>query len=276
MKVSILLATYNSSRFIKDQLLSLIRQTFVDWELYIRDDGSTDNTVAIIEEFIQLDPRIHLLPADNLKLGAAVGFMHLLSQVQSDYYLFCDHDDYWMPDKIERSLSKMIETEASHQKDCPVLVHTDLYVVDAELNIIHSSYWQNAGIKPAVISSSDMIQVFNCVTGCTILMNERAKQVSLPYNTNAPMHDWWIAIQVKRNGGIIAQVKDPMIKYRQHGNNEVGAKAVDSSYYVKKLANLKDTVSLNLERMSFLRQIGGIGVFKYLFYKGYYNFIRRR
>lgn len=273
MQVSILLATYNSSKYISEQIRSIQDQTYEDWLLYVRDDGSTDNTVELLENIGKRDSRIKVLASDNLNLGAAKSFMKLLELVDSDYYMFCDHDDVWLPQKIEKSLNKMLEVERDVKG--PIVIHTDLAVVDANLTSINDSYWKAVGIKPKIITMFNMIQVFNCVTGCTMFFNKEVKLVSLPYNEASPMHDWWIAIKTKMNNGIIAQVNEPLIKYRQHGRNEVGAKKVDGGYYLLKFQKLKSTLKGNKEKLEFLKKIGGIGVFEFTIYKVFYNLIRK-
>ena len=273
MKISILLTTYNSSKYIREQLDSLLSQTFKDWNLYIRDDGSKDNTLEILEEYRSCDDRIILVKDKRGNLGAAHGFMELLATIDSDYYMFCDHDDVWLADKIEKSYNKMMECESKFNG--PVLIHTDLLVVDQNLNVINSSYWKIVGLKPKVITSGKMIQVFNCVTGCTMFFNRKVKEISLPYHRLAPMHDWWIAIQTINHGGIISQVCESLIKYRQHESNEVGAKEVNISYYLSKIKNIKNTFRANLDKLSFLKEIGGIGPITFLYFKLYYNIIRK-
>jgi len=273
MQVSILLATYNSSAYIHEQIRSVQDQTHKDWILYIRDDGSTDNTIEILENMARDDGRIRIFEPDNLNLGAARSFMRLLEKVDANYYMFCDHDDVWLPEKIEKSVRRMVEAEKDVKG--PVVVHTDLIVVDDKLKPIAESYWKAVGIKPKVITKFNIIQVFNCVTGCTMLFNKQAKMVSLPYNEASPMHDWWIAIKTKMNGGVIVQVNEALIKYRQHGLNQVGAKKVDGGYYLSKLQQLKSTLSGNREKLDFLKKIGGIGPLEFTVYKIFYNIIRK-
>jgi glycosyltransferase involved in cell wall biosynthesis len=274
MVLSILLATYNSSKYLKEQIESVQNQTVQDWRMYIREDGSTDDTLKMIADYQKSDSRIHIFSDGGKNIGAAKSFMKLLEHVKADYYMFCDHDDVWLPTKIEKSLQriKLFELNNPH---IPIVVHTDLLVVDEQLNVINKSYWKSVGLKPAVITSGEMIQVFNCVTGCTMLFNNLTKEVALPYNERAPMHDWWIAIQVIRNKGAVIQVEEALIKYRQHGTNEIGAKKVDANYYVAKIKNFRETIRQNVEKINFLKEIKGIGTFKYLYYKIYYNITRK-
>lgn len=100
MELAILLSTYNSESFIKAQLESLLSQTYKDWILYVRDDQSTDATPQILRQYADNDSRIHVMP-DGEKRGARDGFMWLIQKINSDFYMFCDHDDVWLPQKLK-------------------------------------------------------------------------------------------------------------------------------------------------------------------------------
>lgn len=273
-KTAILLATYNSQRFLVSQIESIINQTYQDWTLYIRDDGSKDNTIEIISSFINTDTRIVLIEDKFRNLGAGGSFMALLKQVDADNYLFCDHDDVWLSEKIERSLKEM-QRLSEMNPGKPIIVHSDLYVVDQDLNVIDNSFWKSSGIKPAILNKKNIIQVFNCVTGCTMLFNQAAKKCSLPYNLKAPMHDWWIAIKTLKNGGIIFGISEPLIYYRQHESNEVGARDVNTQYFVNKILSIKNTFRGQFDQIKFLKSANGIGIFRYYYYKILYTLIRK-
>ena len=102
--VAILMSTYNGERYLREQIDSLLNQTYKDWKLYIRDDKSTDGTVSIIEGYVRVYPDQIVYKSDGFgNLGAGCSFMQLLSSIDSDYYMFCDQDDVWMEDKIERT-----------------------------------------------------------------------------------------------------------------------------------------------------------------------------
>ncbi len=218
--VAILLSTYNSERFLKQQLDSLLRQTYTDWKLYIRDDGSSDNTLNIISHYISTDNRIVLMH-DNVRRGAMSGFMWLLEQVNADYYMFCDHDDVWKNDKIAVTLRKMKEHDLLNGK--PIVVHTDLEVVDGNLNCLYPSYWNFKNFCVSDFNSKYFHLAYNNITGCTMMLNQEAKRVSLPCSKMAQMHDSWIAASVLWNDGLVLSIPDSTIYYRQHGRNTIGA-----------------------------------------------------
>ena len=138
-KIAILLATYNGARFIREQIDSIKDQTYKDWDLYVRDDGSTDNTVSIIQEYENMNPNIHLFEDEEKHIGAKNSFMKLLSAIDSDYYMFCDQDDIWLPTKIEHSVDLLEKTEKKYPNK-PIIVHTDVTVVDGNLNVLSQSY----------------------------------------------------------------------------------------------------------------------------------------
>ena len=133
---AILLATYNGEKFLREQLDSLLQQTYSDWTLYIHDDGSTDSTKEIIKEYEQKYENITMLRYPSQK-GAKNNFMSLLERVEANYYLFCDQDDVWRKDKVEKEMARMMVLEKDFPGK-PVLVFSDLYVVDINLNITYA------------------------------------------------------------------------------------------------------------------------------------------
>ena len=271
-RIAILLATYNSAKYLKIQLDSLIAQTDPNWQVYIRDDGSTDSTIEIINEYVAKDGRFTFLKDKYANLGAMPSFMQLLSSVNADYYMFCDHDDVWLDIKVALSRKAIVDLDKQHP-NTPIVVHTDLYIVDDDLNIKHDSFWKYSKINPDILTNKEFMQVFNCVTGCTMIFNQPAKQVSLPFPKNAPMHDWWIALSVIQKG-IIKHINTPTILYRQHANNEVGARNINGKYFMNKLLQIKETLKGQRKQIDFLQSIKGHSVLKYYYYKVVYTFLR--
>ena len=127
--IAILMATYNGEKYLGEQIDSLLAQTYKDWHLYIHDDGSTDNTNAILQEYAQKHSNIHVLEYESQR-GAMRNFLSLLQRVEADYYMFCDQDDVWLKEKVELSFEEMKRQEAACQGK-PIIVYTDLYVTDA-------------------------------------------------------------------------------------------------------------------------------------------------
>ncbi len=242
MDVAILLTTYNSSSFLDVLIQSIINQSYVEWTLYIRDDDSCDNTVEKIIHYTKLDTRILYLK-DDKKRGAKNGFMWLLEQVDSDFYMFCDHDDVWLPDKVRVTLNKMLSCKDVDR--VPIIVHTDLYITDLSLNILYDSFFNFYKIDYKKCNDKKWYLFYNDVTGCTMMINKCAKKISLPISKYARMHDSWIAVCVMYNNGRIECINDKTIYYRQHSNNTIGAKRkpLFISHFFKLLKHYKKTCS---------------------------------
>jgi glycosyltransferase involved in cell wall biosynthesis len=252
--IAILLSTYNSEAYLKEQINSIILQSIKDWILYIRDDGSTDNTILIIEEYIKLHDNIVLLEDNISNLGAKESFVRLLSLVDAKYYMFCDHDDVWLPYKIEKTLQKMKEIESLHPLK-PLLVFTDLKVVDANLNIISNSMWKYQKTNPLHANDFYSLSVSNPVTGCTVMINQLAKKISIPMSLESFMHDLWIALKVSYYG-YIDFVNEPTILYRQHEKNVLGARYINRKYYYSRLKNPLKFVSDNIKMIRMIDSLG--------------------
>lgn len=255
VRLAILLTTYNSSLYLRELMDSVIRQSYGEWTLYIRDDKSSDNTLEIIQEYMKSDPRIVLLN-DDTKRGAMNGFFWLLEHVDADYYMFCDHDDVWCPDKVALTLDRM-QTVAND--NLPVVIHTDLKVVDSNLKVLSESYWRSCHFTDEQFNDKYFHLVYNNVTGCTMMINQKAKQVAMPFPAEARMHDSWIAAAVLWHGGIIEKVDSSTILYRQHCHNTIGANEVPSIFRqilsVRKLFRktlVQHKVSRNLVKMNVL------------------------
>lgn len=223
-KVDILLATYNGEKYLSQQLDSILSQTYTNFRIIISDDMSTDSTRKILEEYVQKDKRI-VVHMQKKNLGVVSNFEFLLGKVESKYYMFCDQDDIWNEDKIEKTLKKLKETNAD-------LVFTDLEVVDDELNTIYNSYWELKGLKDKIekYNGFNALYLNNYVTGCTILAKSETIEKTLPFPKNSKyvLHDYWLALIVSQSGKI-EFLNEPTIKYRQHKNNKVGSKKKSES-----------------------------------------------
>lgn len=235
--IAILLATYNSSNYLEEQLKSILNQTDDDWCVYCRDDGSTDTTREIIEHYINEYSGKFYMIYDELRLGACRSFMALLAQVESQYYMFCDHDDVWLPEKLALSRAKMAELERENMNQ-PIIVHTDMYVVNSDLSVRASSFWQYMRLLPQYNTFYDLLACNN-VNGCTMMFNRKVKEVSLPNVERAQMHDCWVALCVAaQSNGVIAYLPTKTVLYRQHGSNVLGAQKISTKYFLSKCKNI--------------------------------------
>ncbi len=240
--VDILLSTYNGGLYLGELLDSLLGQTHRGWRLMVRDDGSSDDTVEIIKGYAGQNPeRVILLDDDGRRIGACRSFIRLLERSAADYVMFCDQDDVWLPDKIDITLKAMQEIE-SEDGDIPILVHTDLKVVDQEKNLISESFWRYQHLDPHLKSLNTLL-VLNNVTGCTMMLNSELRKLVLPVPEGAILHDWWIAL-VASAFGKIGYVDRPTLLYRQHGKNEAGAVSYSLGYFSSRVRNLGASIDL--------------------------------
>ena len=222
MTIAILLSTYNGERYLIEQLDSLFSQTYSEFKLYVHDDGSSDKTISIIKEYQKRYIDQIVIKHDNCRRGAGNSFMWLLDNVSADYYMFCDQDDVWMPNKIEVSLNQIRQIEDEQGNHVPVGVFTDLTLVDEKLNIIHPSFWKFQNIKPRLTSQFKYLVYGNGVTGCTLMINQAVKTIIQPLPDSIGLHDYWLALLISRHG-YLYYYPNPTIYYRQHRNNVAGA-----------------------------------------------------
>ena len=231
-KIAILLAAYNGEKYIGEQIDSLLAQAETGWELYIHDDGSKDRTPEILDAYVRKDPaRIHIVrgPACG---GAKDNFFFLMRQVRAPYIMFCDQDDVWLPEKIGKTISRMKTLEEQAGAETPILVFSDLSVVDEKLNPVAERLSVFQKLYPDRIKPEELV-VQNVVTGCTMMINRALAELAVrPEKTDdVIMHDWWCAV-VAACFGKISFVNSPLMLYRQHGNNTVGAKKLGSWSYI--------------------------------------------
>ncbi len=255
--IEILMGTFNGSSFLKEQIDSILAQTNSNWILTIRDDGSTDNTIDIINEYVEEYPDKIKLLKDNIATGSAKNnFIKLIKQVDEEYIMFCDQDDIWLPNKIELTYAKMLELEVECGKDLPLLIHTDLIVVDEKMDLISESFieYMNLPIEKRI---NDLI-IQNSVTGCTMMVNKIMIDILKKLDETAPilMHDH-IAGIIALSYGKIYFLKDATMKYRQHALNSVGAdklRSIKSRYKRGKKAFQRDMID-SYEQVGYMLSI---------------------
>ncbi len=224
-QVDILLATCNGGRYLGEQLLSLERQTFTDWHLIAGDDRSDDQTLDILRQFSETHPgRVTILPELPRRLGACANFSRLLEHSSAGYFMFCDQDDVWLPEKIRISIERLRQHEATRGNEVPLLVHTDLRVCDGNLQVTASSFWRFQNLDPFRGGTLPRMLMQNTITGCTLAGNRALREAALPVPAEAIMHDWWLGL-VAVALGAVEVIPEQMILYRQHGANTLGARS---------------------------------------------------
>lgn len=212
--VCVLMSTYNGEDYVKEQIESILEQEDVLVRLLVRDDGSSDRTLSILEDY-ERQGRLDILPSRE-NIGAGQSFLELLRKASADfrYFAFSDQDDVWQPDKLARAVLKL-ESSGTNQ---PAMVFSRQEVVDQDLNTIGLSHIpQRIGLGNALVE---------CITpGCTIVLNQQARNLLV---NNYPaslhmMHDWWIYLTLACFGNIVYE-RTLSMKYRQHGKNVIGRK----------------------------------------------------
>ena len=217
MKLIVLMSTYNGERYIRQQLDSLLKQSVLPDKIYIRDDGSKDNTVSILEEYASEHPIIEYYYGKNL--GPARSFWELINRCEdADYYALCDQDDVWFEDKIETALDVLQKED----NNIPLLYCCRYKLTDKDLNVINSDV-----SKLYDFSDFPHSLIYHTAPGCTFVFNRQARKKIIEYDVNKEyciIHDAIIHKVVAMFGEVILD-RDAHMYYRQHGDNEIGMNA---------------------------------------------------
>lgn len=236
MKILILLSTYNGEKFLSEQINSILLQKNVVIGLLVRDDGSSDATMQILQEFQSQFPNIHIEKGHNI--GCVNSYMWLLDAAykyinEYDYFAFSDQDDVWLPEKLfvaSQVLNKM-------DKNQPCMYCSNLRVVDSSLNGVDKK-WKSD--ETFITPSQSM--VCSMATGCTMVFNNRVIDI---YHHNPPqkigIHDLWI-MHMCMFLGYIHYDKDSYILYRQHSGNVIGAKTTIKAKLQSRWRSLKNII----------------------------------
>jgi len=244
--IDILLATYNGEKYVGPQIDSLLQQSFTEWKLLIRDDGSTDGTRRICAEFATRRPeRIRLL-ADGDHWGVLGNFNRLLRESAADYVMFCDQDDVWLPEKVEHTLAAMRELEMECGAHTPILVYSDSRVVDEDLGTIapSSSRWTHR----ATHSSLGRICMELPLFGHQMMINRALTKLAGPIPEEFVSWDWWFPM-VATVLGRIRFVDEPLVLWRRHATAASDTmKHRLSSYASRTLADYHRKVNISLRQ----------------------------
>lgn len=224
--IDILLATYNGAQYLTELLESLEHQTFKDWRLIVRDDGSTDGSLCLVEAWSQRQGApLQVLRDGRANLGPCGNFGALLAASQSPYFAFCDQDDVWLPGKLRDLLKCVRSAERRLGTGTPVLAHSDLCVVDRALRPIHPSFRTYMGRQsPRYDRVLRHLMIQNLIVGCASLGNAVLREAALPMPAEAMMHDWWVALVAAALGEVV-DVPEATVLYRQHASNAAGAQS---------------------------------------------------
>ncbi|TKJ83446.1 glycosyltransferase family 2 protein [Paenibacillus sp. CFBP13512] len=230
--MQILLSTYNGGLYIIEQIESILNQK-IDINILIRDDGSKDNTISILEDYVERYPeKIKVIYGKNVGVIASFWQLMKAADPQVNYFCFCDQDDVWMPDKANRALEQLKMIENTNES-IPAMIFTATQLTDSELN--PTAIWPSMPEK-APSFYNGLIQ--NIAVGATTAFNQQARVLLL--DTHSPvdqslilMHDWWMYITISCFGTIHFD-PEPSIYYRQHGGNVVGGESTKLQKIKKK------------------------------------------
>ncbi len=223
MKVNILMSTYNGQQFLTEQIRSIQDQSYTDWTLFIRDDGSSDNTKEILKDFERQDSRIHLIDSDKSdNLGVIKSFHKLVNHDRADYYFFSDQDDVWLPNKLELSLKEA----QNYLADFPLMVYMDLKVVNQDLEIMTESMVKSQSHH----ANTELVQELteNTVTGGVAMINHALAEM-WQETDDILMHDWYLALLASAFGNLVF-IDQPGELYRQHSDNVLGARTLSKRF----------------------------------------------
>lgn len=212
--VSVAIATYNGSKYLQQQMDSILGQTYKNIEIVISDDASTDGTGKIIASYAEKFSRVRF-SINEKNIGFMKNFENALLKCSGEFIALCDQDDVWEAHKIERLLDAI--------GDCDIAA-SDLSVIDGRGHEIAPSLTKYQGLFVPSMEEQYRIVIFrNCFTGCAMLARRDIIMKSLPIPPKAMVHDWWFAVNAAAHNGV-RYVDEPLVRYRQHGRNAIGAK----------------------------------------------------
>ena len=266
-KVTIILAAYKGNDYAGAMIDSILAQDCDNWQLVLSDDGGF--TEELLAGYAEKYPEHITLHRSGQRFGSAQKhFLYLMKLCRNaEYLMFCDQDDVWHPDKVRKTLAAMQEAERAGREESrsenapPVLVHTDLRVVDGELKLLDESFLHYSRLDGRRLALNELL-IQNVVTGCTLMINRPLTALALEGADEEKMlmHDWWIALCAAAFGKSVF-LPEATMDYRQHGGNVVGAKNPLNPAYVKgRLAggaikkSLDDTAA---QAAAFLKVYGG-------------------
>ena len=209
---SVALCTYNGAEYLSELLDSILSQSIPASEIIIVDDYSSDGTVDILEEYIKRYPKIKL-HLQSTNSGPIASFEKAIQLANFPYIFLADQDDVWKSNKLE----SMLSIAKNFQEDQPLLVYSDLEVIDENGNVLFPSFWEMAALKPQ-ISTFKSLLFGNSVTGCASMINAKMKEYLISIPQGVLMHDHWIGLIAYGFGNAVV-LEDKLVKYRTHGKS---------------------------------------------------------
>ena len=230
--VDILLAAYNSEKYLSEQIDSILAQNIQDWRLIIRDANSQDSTRQIIGKYCSMYPE-KIVFSGSAPASALENFSALLADSDAEYTMFCDHDDFWFPHKIQRTIETVHKMETLYGKDVPLCVFTDALVTDEKLHTVCNSNLRNQNLDPVKGITPARLMVQNVPSGNTMLFNAALRKIIYPIPAEAVVHDHYTALAAACTGHI-GCLNEPTLFYRQHSENLLGSSSYSLFSMIKK------------------------------------------
>lgn len=233
--VHIVMATYNGEKFLRQQLDSLLSQTYRNISIEVCDDGSTDQTLDILKEYEE-NCEVLTVHRNEQNLGYVMNFLQGIKRSEEGYIMLCDQDDVWNDDKIEKTLQEMKKQEEQYEGK-PVLVYTDAMNFDSDSNENLGSFHQSSHLDTAMVDTAHLFME-NKIIGCTVMVNRYV----IPYLDELPtdirVHDWWLAL-ICSHFGTVAYLPEMTLRYRQHSGNMIGGSSF-SDYIKNRLKGIRE------------------------------------
>lgn len=240
-RVHIVMATYNGEKFLREQMDSLLCQTYENITIEVCDDGSTDGTLEMIKEYCEKDTRVSLHKNETNE-GYVKNFLKGIRRSDAPYIMLCDQDDIWFSDKVEKTLEYMKKERNSDHK--PVLIYTDAINYDSESGQEMGRFHQMSHLNIKKVDTAHLFMENKCI-GCTIMVNQEMVSYLEQLPEQIRLHDWWLAL-IASHFGKIGYLPEPTLFYRQHSDNIVGGARYGS--YVKERLSKIESQRLLLEK----------------------------
>ena len=222
MKISVAMCTYNGADFLPAQLESILAQSRKPDQVVVCDDGSTDETRALLQKFEKQSPDVILLRFNKKNLGSIKNFEQAIRLCNGDVIALSDQDDIWRQDKLQL-------IEQAFSKSSTGLVFSDADIVDENLKPLDRRMWNEVGFdehKKKLLRNGRALEVLTAgwtVTGATMAFRSQFVKICLPVPDGIAMiHDGWIALAIAAVADVVA-IDDPLVQYRQHARQQIGA-----------------------------------------------------
>lgn len=247
--VEVVMPVYNGAKYLEEQILSIYQQTLRPTRLLVRDDNSTDSSFGLLCNLKNqyYGQWLEIAPQSSENVGCIRNVAFLMSLSEAEYIALSDQDDIWYPEKLETLLKKMLALEDKSIQQLPILVHSELELIEDNMQLTGKLYTTNESINPYRQSLDDLL-ITNVVTGCSTLLNRSLVTKALPFPEEVLMHDWWLALIASRYG-TIHFIDKPLLGYRQHSMNLLGSGGKGLKYILKSIKRLNFFFARYIDRI---------------------------